>query len=646
MKKIIILLLLLLISIIIYLLNNTESNKSNNLNHNYKIKKNKNQKSKNLPESIDTIFTGKDDCIHIFKNKEYWKIDRDNQINYFKDGSKIWNWPDNWKKIDHAIYNPTFKETVFIKNNNANILKDNKLESIPINTYWNNAPNNFDCVFCYDHSTYFLKDNLFYEYTDSNQPLPPKKIHTKWKNIPINCTSAFINNNHLLYGMPQGMPCFIKNNKYFSYCLHSDKPIKGTIKDGFKEINTKQKFNCLDSKFNLGPYDYMTKKYTTKQVKIKDSLQHYIIPKSGLYRFKCIGAGCGGKGGKVFNDYKLNKGDLVKLLVGQAGVRAPMANQKNDKILPKSNSCSGSGASLVYVNDHLLLVSGGGGGWSSEIYDAPYFAHSQYNNHLNKEEPSVVYIIKKIIIEASKENSKITIKNINIENDAKVIEYPKKYNKNFIYETEFSDKNSKPKIEIIFNKPQTDIALDIDFNVINKKGSRVDNNIYFYDDSDNLISVLQNLDKRNFQLNSNNIVNYHMDFNSNFLHQNNIHSKNGGSISNCKSISEFNNPTTNNPKKNNMVSFLGGFGGGGSCKTNVNSNIISCGGGGGYIGGRGIELPEFFKMSKSIPNISATGGSSFVHFSNNDMEKTFPKYFVNDYNEGNGEVEIILLLEL
>ena len=125
-----------------------------------------------------------------------------------------------------------------------------------------------------------------------------------------------------------------------------------------------------------------------------------------------------------------------------------------------------------------------------------------------------------------------------------VTEYPTKENKNFIYETDFTDDNKTPFIELTFKTPKSDIGLDIDFKVTNKKGTRVDNNIYFYDEDNEPLSVLQNIDKNNFQLNSNNIVNHNLDFKTNFLSQTNLNSKNGGSLALCNSIADLNKHTT------------------------------------------------------------------------------------------------------
>lgn len=661
----VILLILFGIAFMFLIYTNTLNNVENLGNINKGI--NINKQNKEIPSQIDGICNCKNDYVHIFKNKEYWKIKNGEIIEYNDNAQKIWNWP--WGNIDTCVYDPNSKNILFIKDNEI-YTSDKKRRTL--NQYFKTQiPKKFNCVISYNNSFFFLKDDVYYEY--KNQKISQQqKISNKWKNIPNNIQAAFINNNHIVEGVPYGMPCFVKDGIYYSYNVKDNSIQKKYIKTGLVNNLKKEVFSCLNGKGNIGPKDYMTVRYNTKLVNIKDELQHYKIPSDGLYRIVAIGAGNGGRGGKVFGDYELKKNDSLKILVGQQGTKLPMSNDIHDTTLPKTNSCSGSGASVVYCNDKILLTAGGGGGWCSEIFDPPSSSHSVplvyrdnvYISH-KKNCRKLNYIIKKIKIESLNNSSKIIVKNIEVSDDVNIVEFPKLKldKKDYMCETDYSSYLNKPYIDIEFKYPKTDINMLLDYEIVSNK--KTNNTITFYDHNDNIISKIINFNKKykNHKITSNLIVSHSLGYMPKCIIDNNKEvSRNGGNLALCKNIDDFNKNSSIVNSKN--VILKGGFGGGGACETNLKSNINNCGGGGGFMGGHGINLDlskdfenstYFIQENKdklildndksiSIPLASGSGGSSFVR-QMNPLYGDYSKYFINDYNEGNGKVEIIKLLE-
>ena len=71
-------------------------------------------------------------------------------------------------------------------------------------------------------------------------------------------------------------------------------------------------------------------------------------------------------------------GDKLKVAVGQSGTRLPSQETHNESIKNNLNrlaSASGSGASIK-LNNRLLVLAGGGGGFSSGLYNAPENCHA------------------------------------------------------------------------------------------------------------------------------------------------------------------------------------------------------------------------------------------------------------------------------
>ncbi|XP_032220304.2 PE-PGRS family protein PE_PGRS30 [Nematostella vectensis] len=102
-------------------------------------------------------------------------------------------------------------------------------------------------------------------------------------------------------------------------------------------------------------------------VTLVSGIQHWTVPHSGAYRIEAVGASGGydttdnakayrGRGAKMAGTFTLNKGDIIKILVGQEG-----------GINSVAKSTGGGGGSFVVKGDTPLLVAGGGGGTESPL---------------------------------------------------------------------------------------------------------------------------------------------------------------------------------------------------------------------------------------------------------------------------------------
>lgn len=594
------------IIIIIYFNNNLKKN-TNNLSPPIKIK----DKFKEIPDDIDAISNCKYDFIHIFKNNDYWKL-KDGKIIMYDNISNIWN-NNDIINMDSSFYNLKNNKLCFIKD--KNVYETNNINLITnvtsINKYFKIYPKDFKYLI-YLNSNIIFFDDYNYHISNGKNIFEYGKIERKWKNIPNNCDGCFVNNLDIIPNIPHGMPCFVKNGIYYSYNILNHTIIKGYLNKGISTNLNIEKFNNLNCSANRGPKNYLTSKYLTKFVQIKNNLQHYKIPESGYYRIIAIGAGCGGKGGKIFNDLFIEKGSELSLLVGQKGQMTPVSNLKNDSLLPNFGSCSGSGGTFIYLNNKLIMVAGGGGGWGSEIYDPPINCNSLPISHKQNDTLNLVnknnytFLISKIII---KYKDDLKINKIFCLLTKKQISYK-------------LIKNNKYLI-INFYKPINNLNL-----LLNYKS--LDNTLYIYNFNNSLICKFKNFNK-NYTILNNNLI-----FNSilpNYSNKNKsiIKNSNDGLGINKTNLNDINN---NSLIKNNKLVLIGGFGGGGACVKNFRSNNNNCGGGGGYKGGKSSNYYNY----KNIISYGI-GGSNFI----SELNDNYLKYYVYDYNNENGEVILIKL---
>ena len=99
------------------------------------------------------------------------------------------------------------------------------------------------------------------------------------------------------------------------------------------------------------------------QVALSSGIQQWTVPYTGDYRIEAIGAAGGydleinssqyrGRGARMIGTFRLNKGEVIQVLVGQEG-----------GINKKSVSSGGGGGTFVVRGaDTPLIIAGGGGG--------------------------------------------------------------------------------------------------------------------------------------------------------------------------------------------------------------------------------------------------------------------------------------------
>ena len=99
------------------------------------------------------------------------------------------------------------------------------------------------------------------------------------------------------------------------------------------------------------------------QVKLSSGIQQWTVPYTGDYRIEAVGAAGGydshpnssqyrGRGARMIGTFRLNVGEVIQILVGQAGGINKL----------KHSSGGGGGTFVVRGADTPLIVAGGGGG--------------------------------------------------------------------------------------------------------------------------------------------------------------------------------------------------------------------------------------------------------------------------------------------
>jgi hypothetical protein len=108
--------------------------------------------------------------------------------------------------------------------------------------------------------------------------------------------------------------------------------------------------------------------YGNGVVTVTNGVQSWTVPATGTYRITAAGARggsssaqAGSSGATMRGDFNLNQGDVIKLLVGQAGTGGT-----------QTESCSGGGGgSFVLTNANSPLIIAGGGGGSGGVSGSP-----------------------------------------------------------------------------------------------------------------------------------------------------------------------------------------------------------------------------------------------------------------------------------
>jgi len=636
------LIIILIIIIILLLRSYTESFISSIPNLNNSI---------NLNDTIN--FNAKINFMYTKHNGVY-KFFRDNHISTsnINDRPKLIRELFNTiNTIDTGFYNYKYNYLGLLYKNNIykiNLFNQTLSKPIFVKDYFNGLENtNINCLFYLEDNIYIFSENKIVVYCLTENKIIKtsefNKIFDKLPSYPPEC--CFLNYNDIEVNNPLPYIYILKNELYYRYTFNKET----------------RKFTFID---------------TTKDLKnntiINTSQKHKIIL-DGIYRITCIGGGIesGGKGGLIFNDIKLKKNDILKFVVGKKGNRLPVKSKlfnmntlNNLPNIPNTGSCSGAGATSLYKDKELLMIAGGGGGWSSEIINGPTICNSvaYLENNKNKNKPNLFLPIKKIVIFSSNDKEKRYKIKVN-KFDVKVLgleeiildinEYPKINNKKSSvakYETHLSNFNEKANIEIIFNEPICDYKIDLDFEVNVSEFDIINNNkifkdhinskIVFYDEQNRSYEISNFNDNFNAGIiTSETLLNYFSNNNLPNIEYNNDLVKNGASKSKYNKDSDF-------VTKSNRLFYLDNaykICGGGFATSNKFNTLNTCGGGGGYKGGKSISLTEDYNYKNirfPIDYVAACGGTSYINHLSSDMNKA---QFINDYNEADGLVIITKL---
>jgi hypothetical protein len=554
------------------------------------------------------------------------------------------------ESVESGFYNYKYNYLGLLYKNNIyklNLFTQTLMPPIFVKDYFNGLENtNINCLFYLEQNIYIFSDNTIVVYSlNENKIINTSectKIFDNLQSYPPEC--CFLNYNDMEINNSVPYIYILKNELYYRYVFNIDTG----------------KFTFVDTINNL------------KNNTIINTSKKHKISLDGVYRITCIGGGIesGGKGGLIINDITLNKNDILKIVVGKKGNRLPvksnMFNMNTLNNLPNlsiTGSCSGAGATSLYKDKELLMIAGGGGGWSSEIINAPNICNSVAYESQNKHKPNLFFPIKKIVIFSPNDKekrykikvNKFDVKVVGLEELLlDIIEYPKiKYKKTSLakYETQLSNFNEKASIEINFNEPICDYKIDLDFEVISSDFDSQSNNnkrfkdhinskVVFYDEQNRSYTISNFND--NFTsaiISSETLLNYFSNNNLPDTEYNNDLVKNGASKNKYNEDSDF-------VTKSNRLFYLDNaykICGGGFATTNKFNSLNTCGGGGGYKGGKSISLSEDYNYKNigfPIDYVAGCGGSSYISHLSSSKNK---EQFINNYNVGDGLVIITKL---
>lgn len=491
-----------------------------------------------------------------------------------------------------------------------------------------------NCLFYLVNKIYIFSDKKIIIYDLSNEyiikEIEAEKIFEK---IPEKIDCCFLNYNDVEEYSPLPYIYVLKNDIYYKYKFISN--------DNFKFIESK-------------PFTFENK---NKLIKTNTKFK---ANENGIFRITCIGGGNsnGGRGGIVFNDIKLKKNDILKINIGKSGSRIPVKENLFNKFnLPYTGSCSGAGGTSIYKDNKAILVAGGGGGWTSELIESPNICHSVNYFDSKKYKSNLFFPIKKIVINTFKSKevgTKIIVNKLDVkiknsdEINMDIYETPTatalsnelKKNK---YETAMSRIGENASIIIEFNKVLTEYTIELDYNVEN-------NNTSDTSDTSDKISTINDsnvilFDEQNRKYT---ISNFNQIFGKTITSKKLFDYFSNDTLPNIKSNNEFAN--NGNVKKNKYIKspsifyLEGGSGGpynGGFATSNRYNKINSCGGGGGWKGGKGISLIDNLDMSNiPLDYLGGTGGKSFIADISIQNKELLYDQFVNNFNDKDGYVVI------
>ncbi|XP_028410623.1 glycine-rich cell wall structural protein 1.8-like [Dendronephthya gigantea] len=127
-------------------------------------------------------------------------------------------------------------------------------------------------------------------------------------------------------------------------------------------------FTNLGATGRFGPTSlgsYYVGKDNEKMVTVQNGTQFWTVPYDGTYEITAVGAAGGydifgptstpGRGAYIKGEFQLNKGDVLKILIGQRGV-------KNTE---RYSAGGGGGTFVATASNTPLIIAGGGGGTQS-----------------------------------------------------------------------------------------------------------------------------------------------------------------------------------------------------------------------------------------------------------------------------------------
>ena len=230
-------------------------------------------------------------------------------------------------------------------------------------------------------------------------------------------------------------------------------------------------------------------------------------------------------------------------------------------------------------------------------------------------------------------------------------------NKDFIYETSYSDHNNNSQIEITFSECLSDYKILLNYNVIstNKDDEYVDSKVVFIDEqyrkhtihnfnylfnykyitSQSLFRFINKLDNEQITSILSNATENQI---------NNINIKGQSGKVGIKNVISHDRLSNKNENKNNIASgtqvimLNGGIGGGGDSIADRKSKLVIASGGGGYLCGNPFSLKGKFDLDYS----GGSGGSSYIkklNYLKEWINKT-PQLYSNSYNNTNGFIII------
>ncbi|XP_035685737.1 E3 ubiquitin-protein ligase TRIM56-like [Branchiostoma floridae] len=140
-----------------------------------------------------------------------------------------------------------------------------------------------------------------------------------------------------------------------------------TPQDGIHRTDFRATFTTLGTTGRLGPTD-LGQHYSGQDheglVTLQNGIQHFTVKYTGIYEIEAAGAAAGwgkyipkstrGRGALMRGTFQLNKGEVLKILVGQEGVQDV-----------RGRGVGGGGGTFVTREDNTpIIIAGGGGGGS------------------------------------------------------------------------------------------------------------------------------------------------------------------------------------------------------------------------------------------------------------------------------------------